>query len=497
MSSTHKPCILSLDQGTTSSRAVLFDHEYTILGIEQTETKPIFPKPGWVEQDAIELKESQLFVMRRLLTKSGMKPSDIAGIGITNQRETAILWEKSTGNPIYKAIVWQDKRTAGLCNEIKNSDLGRYISETTGLIVDSYFSATKIHWILNNVPGAREKAENGDILFGTVDTWLVWNLSGGKLHVTDYSNASRTMLYNINHLCWDDRILDYFDIPPQILPAVCESSTIYGETSAAILGSSCVSIAGIAGDQQAALFGQTCFHPGSVKNTYGTGCFMLMNTGDQPVKSNSGLITTIAWGLGGRITYALEGSVFIAGAAIQWLRDKMEIIETAYETECIAASVEDSGGVYFVPAFAGLGAPYWDMNARGCITGITGGTTYKHLVRAALESMAYQTKDVLRAMETDSGIKISTLNVDGGAAANNFLLQFQADILGLEVTRPAIIESTALGAAFLAAIATGFSDFSEIAEKRKTHGTFKPSINDEDRARLYSGWLKAVKKAMG
>ena len=420
---------------------------------------------------------------------------EIAGIGITNQRETTILWDKKTGQPVYNAIIWQDKRTADFCSELKSSKIGKYISEVTGLVVDSYFSATKIHWILNNVPEAKEKAINGELLFGTIDTWLVWNLTGGKLHITDYSNASRTMLFNIRDLCWDKRILDYFEIPQQILPTVVESSTVYGETGKGIIGTGTIPISGIAGDQQASLFGQTCFNPGSVKNTYGTGCFMLMNTGEMPVKSNSGLVTTIAWKIDGRVNYALEGSVFIAGAAVQWLRDKLKIIETAAETETIALQVSDSGGVYFIPAFAGLGAPYWDMSARGFITGITGGTTYKHIVRATLESMAYQTKDVLNAMENDSGIKIKNLNVDGGASANNFLLQFQADILGLEVSRPQITESTALGAAFLAALATNFCTMSQIKEFRKVQNSFTPNMKVAERKKLYDGWINAIKKA--
>jgi len=491
----NKSYILALDQGTTSSRAILFDHDFNIAGIEQSETNQIFPKPGWVEQDAIEIRETQLFVARKLLAKSAISADEIAGIGITNQRETTIVWDKSTGKPIYNAIIWQDKRTADFCNEIKTTEVGKYIGEATGLVVDSYFSATKIHWILNNVDGAKEKALKGELLFGTVDTWLVWNLTGGRLHITDYSNASRTMLYNIRDLCWDKTILEFFDIPEQMLPEVVESSKVCGMTDSSVFGVDGIAIAGIAGDQQAALFGQACFNPGSVKNTYGTGCFMLMNTGEMPVKSNSGLVTTIAWGIDGKVSYALEGSVFIAGAAVQWLRDKLKIIETAEETEIIANDVTDAGGVYFVPAFAGLGAPYWNMNARGCITGITGGTTYKHIVRATLESMAYQTKDVLMAMEKDSGIKIKNLNVDGGASANNFLLQFQADILGLEVSRPEIIESTALGAAFLAALATGFCSMSEISKKRKVQKSFLSKMEIPQREKLSKGWLRAIENA--
>lgn len=491
----NKKYILALDQGTTSSRAILFDHGFNVAGVEQSETTQIFPKPGYVEQDATEIRETQLFVARKLIAKSGINPDEIAGIGITNQRETTVIWEKSTGKPVYNAIIWQDKRTSEFCNGIKKTEFGEYINKATGLIVDSYFSATKIHWILNNVEGAKKKAENGELLFGTIDTWLTWNLSGGKLHITDYSNASRTMLYNIKDLCWDKGILKFFGIPENMLPEVKDSSHIYGDTANGIFGKSRIHISGIAGDQQAALFGQTCFVPGSVKNTYGTGCFMLMNTGEVPFESNSGLVTTIAWGLNGKISYALEGSVFIAGAAIQWLRDHMKIIETAAESESVAMEIPDSGGVYFVPAFAGLGAPYWNMDARGCITGITGGTTYRHIVRAALESMAYQTKDVLLAMEKDTGIKIHNLNVDGGASANNFLLQFQSDILGVEVNRPEIIESTALGAAFLAAVATGFSTMEEIINKRQIHKTYVPEMTETQREKNYEGWIKAVTKA--
>jgi glycerol kinase len=490
----NKKYILALDQGTTSSRAIIFNRDFEIIGIEQAETTQIFPSPGMVEQDATEIRETQLFVARKLIARLGISASEISGIGITNQRETTIVWEKSTGKPIYNAIIWQDKRTANFCNDIRNSDFGNYITDATGLIVDSYFSATKIHWILENVKGAKDKALKGELLFGTVDSWLVWNLSGRKLHITDFSNASRTMLYNIRELCWDKKILDFFQIPEQMLPEVTDSSKIYGNTVSGIFGNDHIRICGIAGDQQAALFGQTCFVPGNVKNTYGTGCFMLMNTGEKPFKSNSGLVTTIAWGLNGTITYALEGSVFIAGAAVQWLRDKMRIIETAAETEEIALSVDGCHGVYFVPAFAGLGAPYWNMNARAAITGITGGTTYKHIVRAALEAMAYQTKDVLMAMENDSGIKINSLNVDGGATSNNFLLQFQSDILGVNVVRPEIIESTALGAAFLAALATGFVKMEDIPNLRKAGKVFNPKMISKTSDELYAGWLNAISK---
>lgn len=488
--------ILALDQGTTSSRAILFDDNFKILGIEQSETKQIYPRATWVEQDPTEIRETQFFVIRKLLARLNIKANEIAAIGITNQRETTIVWEKKTGKPIYNAIIWQDKRTKDLCNTIKNSEFGNYITNTTGLIVDSYFSATKIQWILKNVRGAYEKAKKGEILFGTIDTWLIWNLTRGKLHITDHSNASRTMLYNIKSLSWDKTILDYFDIPEQILPTVTNSSAIHGTTAKDIFDNTEITIAGIAGDQQAALFGQTCFSPGDVKNTYGTGCFMLMNTGTNIVKSTSGLVTTIAWGIDNKINYAIEGSVFIAGAAIQWLRDKLRIIENAAETENIALEIENTDGVYFVPAFAGLGAPYWDMEARGIITGITGNTTYKHIVRAAIEAMAFQTKDVINAMELDSNIKINNLNVDGGATVNNFLLQFQSDILGINVIRPEIVESTALGAAFLAAIAVKMYNIDELKNIRKTDKIFKPTISEYEKNKLYKDWGKAVNRIL-
>ncbi len=490
-----KKYILSLDQGTTSSRAVLFDKKFNVLGVEQSETTQIFPQPGWVEQDATEIRETQIFVARKLLSRLGIDSSEIAGTGITNQRETTVLWDKKTGKPVYNAIIWQDKRTSDFCEDIKNDDFSEYIKKSTGLIIDSYFSATKISWILENVNGVREKAEKGEILFGTIDTWLIWNLSGGNLHVTDYSNASRTLLFNIIEKTWDKKILDFFNIPDKILPEVKDSSTHYGNIISGVLGSSEIALSGIAGDQQAALFGQTCFEIGSVKNTYGTGCFMLMNTGDKAVASKTGLITTIAWGLNGKVTYALEGSVFIAGAAVQWLRDKLKIVETASETEKIAMEVEDSAGVYFVPAFAGLGAPHWDMNARGTLTGITGGTDYRHIVRAALEAMAYQTKDVLFSMEEDSDIRIKNLNVDGGASANNFLLQFQADILNIEVIRPKFVESTALGAAFLAALGCGLCTMDDILKFREVENKFLPKMTDKNRLKLYVGWSNAVKKS--
>ncbi|HPX76865.1 MAG TPA: glycerol kinase GlpK [Bacteroidales bacterium] len=487
-----KKYILALDQGTTSSRAILFDDNFDIVGIEQSETKQIFHKPGWVEQNAIEIYETQVYVARKLLAKLSINNNDIIGIGITNQRETTIVWDKNTGVPVYNAIVWQDKRTAECCENLRNSEFGNYVNDKTGLVVDAYFSASKIQWILDNVDNARQKAENGELLFGTVDTWLVWNLSGKKLHVTDYSNASRTMLFDIHNLVWDEKILEYFNIPKQILPKVLNSSKIYGKTAKQTFGDNQIDIAAILGDQQASMFGHNCFNVGDVKNTYGTGCFMLMNIGEKFAKSESGLVTTIAWGIENKITYALEGSVFVAGAVIQWLRDNLKIVETAQETEEIALSVKSSEGVYFVPAFAGLGAPYWDMNAKAAIHGITGATNYKHIVRAAVESMALQTKDVLEAMQKDANAKINVLNVDGGAAANNFLLQFQADILNIEVLKPKILESTALGVAFMVAISTKFKTLDEILKIRKIEKKFTPKMKESERNFVYSQWLEAV-----
>lgn len=489
-----KKYILALDQGTTSSRAILFDNNFDIIGIEQSETKQIFHRPGWVEQNAIEIYETQVYVARKLLAKLSINNNDIIGIGITNQRETTIVWDKNTGVPVYNAIVWQDKRTSECCENLRKSEFGNYVNDKTGLVVDAYFSASKIQWILDNVDNARQKAENGELLFGTVDTWLVWNLSGRKLHVTDYSNASRTMLFDIHNLVWDEKILEYFNIPKQILPKVLNSSEIYGKTAKQTFGDNQIDIAAILGDQQASMFGHNCFNVGDVKNTYGTGCFMLMNIGEKFAKSESGLVTTIAWGIENKITYALEGSVFVAGAVIQWLRDNLKIVETAQETEEIALSVKSSEGVYFVPAFAGLGAPYWDMNAKAAISGISGGTNYKHIVRAAVEAMAFQTKDVLEAMKKDAKIEINLLNVDGGAASNNFLLQFQADILNLDVLKPKIIESTALGIAFMVAIATKFKSIEEIKKSRIVEKHFQPKMVNHDRNKIYKSWLKSVER---
>ncbi|MGB9679265.1 MAG: glycerol kinase GlpK [Thermoanaerobacteraceae bacterium] len=488
--------IMAFDQGTTSSRSIIFDHSGKIIASLNQEFKQIYPKPGWVEHDPMEIWGSQIGVAKGVLEKAGIKAEDIAAIGITNQRETTVVWDKNTGEPIYNAIVWQCRRTAPICDELKNKGFDKKIREKTGLVVDAYFSGTKVKWILDNVEGAREKAEKGDLLFGNIDTWLIWNLTRGKVHVTDYSNASRTMLFNIHELKWDKEILEELNIPEQMLPEVKPSSYVYGYTDKNIFGVE-LPIAGDAGDQQAALFGQACFEPGMAKNTYGTGCFMLMNTGEKAVPSNNGLLTTIAWGIDEKVEYALEGSIFIAGAAIQWLRDELRIINNSAESEEYAIKVEDTNGVYLVPAFVGLGAPYWDMYARGAIVGLTRGAKKEHLIRAALESLAYQTKDVLEAMQEDSGIKLQALKVDGGASANNFLMQFQSDILGVPVDRPKVIETTALGASYLAGLAVGFwKNKNEIIENWNSDKHFEPSMDDNKRTKLYNGWKKAVKRAM-
>ncbi len=491
-----KKYILSLDQGTSSSRTILFDSEANVVGVEQLEFKQYYPKAGWVEHDALEILETQLYTAKKLIKKLNISPSEIASIGIANQRETTVLWNKKTGNPICNAIVWQDKRTADICKQMIKDDMQNYVKASTGLVIDSYFSASKINWILNNVPNARKLATNDDLLFGTIDTWLLWNLTKGEIHITDYSNASRTMLYNIKELEWDKKLLKYFDIPENILPEVKNSSEVYGKTHIDIFGEA-ITISGIAGDQQAALFGQTCFDVGMTKNTYGTGCFMLLNTGNKIVNSNSGLLTTIAWGINNKVEYALEGSVFIAGAAIKWLRDGLKLIKSADETEEIAFNVDDTEEVYVVPAFSGLGAPYWDMDARGAILGLTQGVTDKHIIRATLESLAYQSMDVIMAMQNDSGIELKSLNVDGGASANNFLMQFQADILNANVVRPENIETTALGVAYLAGLAIKFWTKEDIIEKRKVENKFVPIMNEKQRTKLYSGWLKAVGKTKG
>ncbi len=489
-----KQYIISLDQGTTSSRALLVDQDGTIVNMVQQEFQQIFPKPGWVEHDPKEILESQLHVMHELVKKENVDASDIKAIGITNQRETTMVWDKHTGDPVYNAIVWQDKRTADICEDLKSKGLVEHVKMTTGLVIDSYFSGTKVKWILDNVEGAREKAEKGDLLMGTVDTWLVWNMTKRANHVTDYTNASRTMIYDITKLSWDDGLLKELGIPKSMLPEVKPSAHHFGDYE---LNGKTIPIAGIAGDQQAALFGQGCFEKGTAKNTYGTGCFMLMNTGEKPQFSNNGLLTTIAYGLNGKVNYAFEGSIFIAGAAIQWLRDGLELIEDAKETEALANSVPGDSSVYVVPAFAGLGAPYWDMYARGAIFGLTRDTGKAHLAKATLESLAYQTKDIINAMEEDSGVELQNLKVDGGACANNYLMQFQADILGTEVHRPKVIESTAMGAAFLAGIQVGIWTQEDIDQSRPMNRIFKPTFEKEKRDLLYKTWQKAVERTKG
>lgn len=490
-----KKYILSLDQGTTSSRAILYNDEGQVVKIAQKEFTQFYPRAGWVEHDPMEIWGSQSGVVSELLATTGISAEEIAAIGITNQRETTIVWDKRTGKPVYNAIVWQCRRTSAACDELKASGFESYIRENTGLVIDAYFSATKVKWILDNVEGARDRAKKGELLFGNVDSWLIWNLTRGRAHVTDYSNASRTMLYNIKTLQWDETILNKLDIPASMLPEVKPSSIVYGVTDARLLGAE-IPIAGVAGDQQAALFGQACFAPGMVKNTYGTGCFMLMNTGAKPAHSEKGLITTIAWGVNNTVEYALEGSIFVAGAAIQWLRDSLRVVYDAADSEYFAAKVPDSQGVYVVPAFTGLGAPYWDMYARGAILGITRGTTRNHIIRATLESIAYQTRDVLELMRDECGLDLCELRVDGGACANNFLMQFQADILNVPVERPQIIETTALGAAYLAGLAVGFwKDQETIAARRKVDRKFLSVMPDEARQKLYARWKKAVERA--
>jgi glycerol kinase len=488
---------MALDQGTTSSRAIIFNHDGEIVKIAQNEFTQYYPKRGWVEQDPMEIWGTQSGVAREVLETAGIRPDEIAAIGITNQRETTVIWDKVTGRPIYNAIVWQCRRTATICDDLKSRGLEEYIKENTGLVIDAYFSGTKIKWILDNVEGARQKAEKGELLFGNIDTWLIWNLTRGKVHVTDYSNASRTMIYNIKELKWDEKLLKELDIPFSMLPEVRQSSEIYGVTDPQTFGGAQIPIAGIAGDQQAALFGQTCFEPGMAKNTYGTGCFMLMNTGEEMIFSKNGLLTTIAWGLDGKIEYALEGSIFVAGAIIQWLRDEIQILSDARDSEYFATKVEDSNGVYIVPAFVGLGAPYWDMYARGTMVGLTRGSNKNHIIRAALESIAYQTRDVLEAMEDDSGIDLRELNVDGGAVENNFLMQFQADILGSPVHRPEVIETTALGAAYLAGLAVGYwPNKDEINKKWIVDKIFEPKMEEIKKESLYKGWKKAVTRSL-
>jgi glycerol kinase len=489
--------IMALDQGTTSCRTILFNKQGLMISVAQKEFTQVYPKPGWVEHNAAEIWGTQLQVAREAMAKINADYKDIAAIGITNQRETTVIWDKFTGKPIYNAIVWQCRRTSELCDQLKAEGFDKVIREKTGLIVDAYFSGTKIKWLLDNVPGARERAEKGELLFGNMDSWLIWNLTDGRVHVTDYSNASRTMLFNIHSLEWDEEILARLDIPKSMLPKPMPSSCIYGMTAPSLFGGE-IPISGAAGDQQAALFGQTCYKPGTAKNTYGTGCFMLMNTGEKAVDSKRGLLTTIAWGIDGKVEYALEGSIFVAGAAIQWLRDELKLIKKASDTEELAQSVPDTNGAYMVPAFVGLGAPYWDQYARGAIVGLTRGVNRAHIVRATLESLAYQTYDVLKAMEEDSGISLEALKVDGGACANNFLMQFQSDILGVQVDRPQVIETTALGAAYLAGLAVGYwKNKDEVLTNWALSRSFTPAIDNEKKTTLLEGWHKAVKTSEG
>lgn len=489
--------ILSLDQGTTSSRAILFNQKGEIVHIAQKEFTQHFPKPGWVEHNASEIWGSILAVIAGCLSESNIKPEQVAGIGITNQRETTVVWDKETGIPVYNAIVWQSRQTSEICEELKEKGYNDLFREKTGLLIDAYFSGTKVKWILDNVEGARAKAEAGELLFGTIDTWIIWKLSGGKAHVTDYSNASRTLMYNIHDLKWDEELLEILNVPAAMLPEVRPSSEIYAHTVDYHFFGKEVPIAGAAGDQQAALFGQACFEQGMAKNTYGTGCFMLMNTGEKAVRSEHGLLTTIAWGLNGKVEYALEGSIFVAGSAIQWLRDGLEMLKDAKDSEAYATKVASTDGVYVVPAFVGLGTPYWDSDVRGAVFGLTRGTSKAHFIRATLESLAFQTKDVLSAMEADSGIELKTLRVDGGAVKNNFLMEFQSGILNVPVERPTVNETTALGAAYLAGLAVGYWESQdEIATQWAIEHSFEPTMDDSERDQLYSGWKKAVQAAM-
>ena len=489
--------IMSLDQGTTSSRCILFDHAGNICSTAQKEFRQIFPQPGWVEHDALEIWRTTLEVTKNAMEKLGAEAEDIAAIGITNQRETTVIWDKETGEPIANAIVWQCRRTADYCDELSAEGLVDTVRSKTGLVIDPYFSGTKIRWILENVPGAREQAKKGELLFGTVETWLIWKLTGGKVHVTDYSNASRTMLFNINTLQWDEEILQKLDIPASMLPKAVPSSEVYGHTAAHFFGAP-IPIAGAAGDQQAALFGQTCFTPGDSKCTYGTGAFLLMNTGKRPIFSKNGLVTTIAWGLNGSVDYALEGSIFVAGAAIQWLRDELRFIESAADSEYMAQKVKDTNGCYVVPAFTGLGAPYWDPYARGAITGLTRGVNKAHIIRATLESLAFQTNDVLAAMEEGSGVKLNALKVDGGACRNNFLMQFQSDIIHAPVHRPVCVETTAMGASYLAGLAVGYwTSKEDVIQNWAMDREFMPEMDEETRARELKGWKKAVRTTFG
>lgn len=487
--------ILAFDQGTTSSRAIIFNKKGDIVSVAQKEFTQIFPQPGWVEHDANEIWSTQLGVATEAVLKAGLTIHDIASIGITNQRETAVVWDRKTSQPVYNAIVWQDRRTSDYCDELKRNGSAATIKEKTGLVTDAYFSATKVKWILDNVSGARAKAANGELCFGTMDSWLLWKLTNGKRHVTDVTNASRTMFFNIHTMQWDDDLLQLFGIPKSMLPEVCSSSEVYGHTQH-LLTAADIPISGIAGDQQAALFGQMCIHPGMVKNTYGTGCFMLMNTGTKPVASNNNLLTTVAWKIGNEVQYALEGSVFIAGAVVQWLRDGLKLIQTSADVEALSLKAEDNGGIYMVPAFTGLGAPYWNQHARGMIVGLTRGSSDAHIARAAVESIAYQTMDVLKAMEADAGLSIKEVRVDGGATVNNYLMQFQADILNTNVIRPQITETTALGAAYMAGLAVGFwNDIKEVETYWQKERGFEAAMNNDTRATYQKNWQKAIRAA--
>ncbi len=493
-----KGYILVIDQGTTGSGAVLFDEEGQIVCSADREIRQIYPQPGWVEHDPEEILRTSLAVAQETLQKGGVDASQVRGMGITNQRETTVVWDRHTGRPVSNAVVWQCRRTAPLCEELKQKDMGQSIQEKTGLVLDAYFSATKLRWILDHIPDAQRRAQQGDLLFGTVDSWLVWNLTGGAAHVTDYSNASRTMLFNIHSLEWDKELLTALNIPEVILPKVMPSSQVYGETAYGLFGNSRIPLGGIAGDQQAALFGQACYDAGMAKNTYGTGSFILLNTGDKPVLSQKGLVATVAWGLDSKVTYAMEGSIFITGAAVQWLRDGLGLIKTAAESETLARSVPDNGGVYFVPALVGLGAPYWDMYARGTIIGLTRGTTKGHLARAALEAIAYQVRDVVEVMSTETGLRVPLLRVDGGGTANSLLMQFQADILGVPIQRAAIAETTALGVAYLTGLAVGlWQDVGELAQLWHAAEVYEPKMSTDQREVLYAGWKRAVERARG
>jgi len=493
-----KGYILVIDQGTTGSAALLVDETGQVVSSADHEIRQIYPQPGWVEHDPQEILHTSVAVAREALQKASVTASQVKGMGITNQRETTVVWDRHTGEPVSNAVVWQCRRTAPICEELKQKDMSQPIKDKTGLLVDAYFSATKLRWILDNIPDGQRRAQQGDLLFGTIDSWLAWNLTGGAVHITDYSNASRTMLFNIHTLQWDKELLAMLDIPEAVLPKVMPSSYIYGEIKAGLIGDSRVPLGGIAGDQQAALFGQACYDVGMAKNTYGTGSFILLNTGDRPVPSQKGLVTTVAWGLGGKVTYAMEGSIFITGAAVQWLRDGLAIISSSAESETLARSVPDNGGVYFVPAFVGLGAPYWDMYARGTIVGLTRGATGGHLARATLEAIAYQVRDVVEAMGAEAGLKLPLLRVDGGGTANSLLMQFQADILGVPIQRAAVTEITAMGAAYLAGLAVGlWNDTSQLAGLWHAAETYEPKMSADQRERLYAGWKRAVERARG